>query len=190
MALVAGVYEQIYDPVPEELAYQLARAQQHSFLNDVQVIMGWLQMQEPERALAHVEAIAAKAQQEREQLRNMPGSLAPWLWTWVSMARLWGIHVDLEVSAGTEPMDLPMVAFRYCIGELLPVYNAAGEAAVKIYVVPKAVSITYTRLGDQSVTLFERLSGHPILARWLAEGTLRMHHDAGEVNVTLLAGKG
>lgn len=190
MALVAGVYEHLYDPVPEELAYQLARAQQHSFLNDVQVIMGWLQMQEPQRALAHVEAIAAKAQREREQLRNMPGSLAPWLWTWVSMARLWGIQVDLEVNAGSEAMDLPMVAFRYCIGELLPVHNAVGDAAVKIYVVPKAVSITYTRLGDQSGSLHQRLSGHAALARLLAAGTMRMHHEAGEVHVTLLAGKG
>lgn len=188
---MASVYEQLHEPLPEVLAFQLARAQQHSFLNDVQVIMGWLQMQEPDRALAHVEAVAAKAQWEREQLQNMPSSLAPWLWTWVSMARLWGIPVDLEVRAGSEPMDLPMLAFRYCIGELFPIYNAAGDAAVKIFVVPKAVSITYSRLGEQAVSLYERLSRHPALAQWLAAGIIRMHHDAGEVHVTLLAtGKG
>jgi hypothetical protein len=59
---------------PEQALY-LLRRQRHSFLNHMQVISGWLQLDRPERARLYLEAVSTRMVGESDVLRNASAAL-------------------------------------------------------------------------------------------------------------------
>ncbi|HWI52032.1 MAG TPA: Spo0B domain-containing protein [Symbiobacteriaceae bacterium] len=63
------------DQISAAHALHLLRRQRHSFLNHLQVISGWLQLDRPERAKAYLETVAAGMTAESEALRPVGAAL-------------------------------------------------------------------------------------------------------------------
>lgn len=83
----------------------LLRRQRHSFLNHLQVISGWLQLERPERARQYLEAVAERMTGESDVLRQASVSLGLFMLELGLEAETYGVHLAWRV-AGTD-IDLP-----------------------------------------------------------------------------------
>ncbi|HYF91395.1 MAG TPA: Spo0B domain-containing protein [Symbiobacteriaceae bacterium] len=63
------------DEISVTQALNLLRRQRHSFLNHLQVIYGWLQLDRPERARAYLDAVASGMAAESDALRQAAAPL-------------------------------------------------------------------------------------------------------------------
>lgn len=179
------------EQAPELLAYQLGRNQHHDFMNELQVVLGWLALGEGQRALACIENMAQAARAEGEVLQRLPDGLVPWLWTWTTFARHQGVKVSLLVApddgasagAGVEVLALP--ALRYCLGELLPLPSADVVPAVTLHFSANGLKLVYSNLGRGQSALFKRLYEHPALAAWRRQQALSVRRDGQTVKVNL-----
>lgn len=82
---------------------QLLRRQRHSFLNHLQVISGWLQLEKPERARQYLENVAARMTGESDVLRQASPGLALLMLELGLEAETHGAHLDWRM-AGPGPV--------------------------------------------------------------------------------------
>lgn len=83
------------DPVTE--AMRVLRCQRHSFLNHLQVISGWLQMNQPERASHHVAELAERMAAESSALGQVPPDVGLRLLNLALEAETHGVRVEWHV---------------------------------------------------------------------------------------------
>ncbi|HWI65499.1 MAG TPA: Spo0B domain-containing protein [Symbiobacteriaceae bacterium] len=77
---------------------QLLRRQRHSFLNHLQVISGWLQLEKPERARQYLESVAARMTGESETLRQAAPGLALLMLELGLEAETHGAHLEWRIA--------------------------------------------------------------------------------------------
>lgn len=116
------------------LAFELERASRHNFMNDMQVIMGWLQLQQPDRALDHIKDMVEQFRHDADQMASLPHAWAPYLWPWISLARHRGVAVDfkMEAAATAVPGRVSLAGLRARLGAVLAGADGAGVASVTI----------------------------------------------------------
>lgn len=81
-------------------ALHLLRRQRHSFLNHLQVISGWLQLNRPERAMQYLETVAARITGESDVLRQVPAALSLLVLELGLEAETHGVRLDWQLSGG------------------------------------------------------------------------------------------
>lgn len=84
--------------IPESEALAWLRMQRHSFLNHLQVIGGWLQLKQADRAAAYVAKVADTMAAEREALAAVPPALSVALLTVFLHAELHGVNATIQVA--------------------------------------------------------------------------------------------
>lgn len=87
----------------------LVRAQRHSFVNHLQVISGWLQLGQPERARQYLLAVAARLEVEAAAARTEPPALALVLLQVARAAELHNVELQWEVQVAAEQLLAPAV---------------------------------------------------------------------------------
>lgn len=82
----------------EEQALGLIRSMRHSFMNHLQVISGWIQLNRPERAMEYLDSISAKMAGESEAIRSLSPGMAMALLEVAMEAESYDIGVEFRVS--------------------------------------------------------------------------------------------
>lgn len=90
--------------IPAEQAMALLRGQRHSFLNHLQVISGWLQLDRPERARHYLEMVAARVSAEADLMRSLPPSMAVWVVHLLLEAETNGVQLEWQLSDLSRPI--------------------------------------------------------------------------------------
>lgn len=86
------------DASPDARELTLLRRQRHSFLNHLQVISGWLQLNQPERARKYLDGVAARMTGESEALRQASPNLALLMLDLGLEAETHGVALGWQVS--------------------------------------------------------------------------------------------
>jgi hypothetical protein len=86
------------DQVTAGQALEMLRRQRHSFLNQLQVISGWLQLGSPERALRYLEQVAGRMAHESEVLRQVPPTVGLAVLQLGLEAEVHGIQLQWQVD--------------------------------------------------------------------------------------------
>lgn len=84
----------------ENHTFALLRGQRHSFMNHLQVISGWLQLNRPDRAQQYLETLASRLATESEAIRRLPPELGQAVIALAMDAETYGVSVDWQVSPG------------------------------------------------------------------------------------------
>lgn len=90
---------------PPELTAELTRLlriQRHGFINQLQVISGWLQLGKPERALQYIDSVRRKREQDGRLLRISNWRLLALLLDKTAAAETAEVEVDWRVDADME----------------------------------------------------------------------------------------
>jgi hypothetical protein len=87
----------------EERAIVLLRRQRHDFLNHLQVISGWLQLNRPERVGQYIESITAHLQAESHHLRGLAPHMALVATELDLDARMYGVSLTIELGGEVVP---------------------------------------------------------------------------------------
>lgn len=88
-------------------AMALLRRQRHSFLNHLQVISGWLQLERPERARQYLDTIAAEMATQTEVIRRLPAAVGILVMELEQEAESYGVRIVWQVA---EPVPADQVA--------------------------------------------------------------------------------
>jgi hypothetical protein len=91
-------------------AARLLRRQRHSFLNHLQVISGWLQLDKPERAKRYVEEVARHAAAEGELLGQLSPELALLVAALLLEAETYGVEIIWQAEPGGYAIDAAVLA--------------------------------------------------------------------------------
>ncbi len=75
-------------------AFETVRNQRHSFINHLQVISGWLQLERPDRARQHLEALGVRMSAESDVIRALPPAMALTVIVLSLEAETFGVSVD------------------------------------------------------------------------------------------------
>lgn len=86
-------------------AVETVRNQRHSFINHLQVISGWLQLDRPDRARQHAEALGARMSAESDVMRALPPSMALTLVVLSLEAETFGVSVDWRLQTPVTPFS-------------------------------------------------------------------------------------
>ncbi len=113
---------------PAEMAVELARKQRHSFLNHLQVISGWLQLGQPDRARAYLDEVAARMAAEGDVVRSLPPAVSLHVLELSLEAERYAVQLDWQVEPGAEsaPAEI-LTASRETVSRALA--DGAAEAA-------------------------------------------------------------
>lgn len=106
-------------------AMALLRRQRHSFLNHLQVISGWLQLERPERARQYLDTIAAELATQTEVIRQLPAAAGIMVMELEQEAESYGVRIHWQVA---EPLAADPVA-DWLIGSRSEVIAALAAAA-------------------------------------------------------------
>jgi sensor histidine kinase regulating citrate/malate metabolism len=79
-------------------AAEFLRRQRHDFLNDLQVIRGYIQLGRPERALAHIDETLEDLAPQHEISRIADGTLQALILCWYLDLRARGLTVAVQVA--------------------------------------------------------------------------------------------
>lgn len=90
---------------PAQEALEMLRNQRHSFLNQLQVIAGWLQMGRPERAHQFVGQLTARFAAEGAVLRQVSEPLGLMVIAINLEAESFGVQVEWQVAGEPDPPD-------------------------------------------------------------------------------------
>lgn len=93
--------------VPASVAIDLIRRQRHSFLNHLQVISGWLQLNRPEKSRQYLEQVVSRMAGESEPLKALPPELGLVSLELSLEAETYGVRLDWVVPGGFEPGATP-----------------------------------------------------------------------------------
>ena len=85
-------------------AMHLVRRQRHSFLNHLQVISGWLQLDRPDRARQYLETIAAHMSAESQALKQATAPLGLLMLELDLEAETHGVHLEWRVGGAAESL--------------------------------------------------------------------------------------
>ncbi|MFZ5816381.1 MAG: Spo0B domain-containing protein [Bacillota bacterium] len=86
---------------------ELLRAQRHSFLNHLQVISGWLQLERSDRAAQYIRRVAAQLEAEGQVLRRVDSVEAGLFILEVSLlAEPYGVALEWRLTGGGNPGGL------------------------------------------------------------------------------------
>ncbi|HWI51329.1 MAG TPA: Spo0B domain-containing protein [Symbiobacteriaceae bacterium] len=86
------------DQIPAAQSLHLLRRQRHSFLNHLQVISGWLQLERPDKARQYLEAVAVRMAGESDVLRQAPSALGLLMLELGMEAETYGVHLQWRVD--------------------------------------------------------------------------------------------
>lgn len=100
----------------EEELVLILRNQRHSFMNHLQVISGWLQLNKPERAYEYLDQVAARIEAEGNILRLGSPSVALSVLSTSALAESHGVRIEHHLQ-GAERADDP--ALLENLGDLL-----------------------------------------------------------------------
>lgn len=106
-----------------ERSLQLLRKQRHSFLNHLQVLSGWLQLNRPERARQYLDVLASRMGAESEVLNRVPAAAGLFVLEVGLEAETFGVPVDWQVRG--EVSDAALEAGRAAVSAALQ--RAAAE---------------------------------------------------------------
>lgn len=105
----------------------LLRRQRHSFLNHLQVISGWLQLEKPERARQYLESVAARMTGEAEALRQASPGLALRMLELGLEAETHGVHLEWRIAASG--LSLSEAQLEQLHQEVLAALRTAAQGA-------------------------------------------------------------
>ncbi|MEX2356618.1 MAG: Spo0B domain-containing protein [Thermaerobacterales bacterium] len=184
------------DIADRRLALTIARAQRHEFMNDLQVISGWLQLQRGPEAMAYLKSVSARLNRESAMLNRLPEAVAGVLAVGMILARHQGLPVTLEPLS---PETDRMIKLRPGTGDLLRLGLEDGVAicrqlqtapAVAVRLGRETAAVTFRGLGAVRQTFYATLCDR-LAARAQendsARGLLETRFDDEQVWVTLAA---
>ncbi|HYG59558.1 MAG TPA: Spo0B domain-containing protein [Symbiobacteriaceae bacterium] len=114
------------DQLSAKRAMNLVRRQRHSFLNHLQVISGWLQLGQPERARRYLDTIAGRMSAESEVIRRAPAALGHLMLELGLVAETHGVELEWRLS---EAPACDLENIRQAVMQALPASTAPPEAA-------------------------------------------------------------
>ncbi|SMB92838.1 hypothetical protein SAMN00808754_0721 [Thermanaeromonas toyohensis ToBE] len=86
---------------------RLLRGQKHEFLNHLQVILGFLQLGKPERALVYTKEVAAKIEKNGRLMRLKPPEVAFQCQLKLEEAARYQVSVEVQMETEMEELLLP-----------------------------------------------------------------------------------
>lgn len=101
----------------------LVRSQRHSYMNHLQVISGWLQLNRVDRAQQYLQALADRLSVESEAVRRLPGDVALALLSLTVEAESHGSNLSWKVEGDFQPLSGEQLA------ELIGVVRTAFAAS-------------------------------------------------------------
>lgn len=172
------------------LAHRVARAQRHDFLNDLQVVMGWLQMGRPDDALAYAEAVARRLAAEAEACGRLPEDLAPLLCAALAASPHREPGAALKVSAVPPGLAALREPLRYCLLDAVAHYPHHGRGpGLRVRLTGEGVMVEFAGLGDKTAMFACRLKEAEPLAPLVAAGRAAvLENSPGSVTVHLQSG--
>jgi len=129
-------------------AVSLLRKQRHSFMNHLQVISGWLQLQRPDRAAQHIGALAPRLTAESDVLRLVSPENALLVLGLMLEAESYGAQVDWQVCSPLEALSLQTAeVLRSELHMALTAASAAPESErwVTVTLGPGSEAVVHTR---------------------------------------------
>lgn len=88
-------------------ALELLRGQRHSFMNHLQVIQGWLQLDKSERAVQHITRVAERMDAEGQVLRRVEDpAVGIFLLAVALEAEPYGVTLQWRVTGPVAPAQL------------------------------------------------------------------------------------
>lgn len=173
------------DPVeaypPETLVWQVCQKQVHEFLNELQVIKGWLQLGAPDKALEHVDQTARRFQwYDDEGWQEVPDDILSFLFARSVIAGREGINVAFGLKSPPSETSHLMAPLRVCLAQGLTRYRRKHMgSSVTVTMDAHGVAVAYAGL--------EKDGEAESFARWLGSRPEIMRHIeefGGSVTIT------
>jgi hypothetical protein len=121
--------------VDDTQAMMLLRKQRHSFMNHLQVISGWLQLERPERAREYLEAVALRLTADADATSNFPPGLGLVAAGLALEAETYGVLLDwCSVGSAAALGHFALEALRTRVLEALQAASLQPESARRVEV--------------------------------------------------------
>jgi len=109
-------------------AMNLVRRQRHSFLNHLQVISGWLQLGQSDRAMRYLETVAVRMSTESEAVRRAPAPLGHLMLELDLEAETHGVRLEWQLDADLATSSASVLDdMRTQVMEALPALTASSQ---------------------------------------------------------------
>jgi hypothetical protein len=118
--------------IPVSQAMSLLRRQRHSLLNHLQVVSGWLQLGQPDRARRYLDVLAQRLEAESEALRAAPPALGLAMLELNLRAETYGATIEWRWQASPELADPG--ALSRAVEEALEAVARLSEGARRLVV--------------------------------------------------------
>lgn len=146
---------------PEALVWQVCQRQTHDFLNELQVIKGWLQLGAPDKALEYVKQTARRFQwYDDEGWQGLPIDMQSFLFTRSVIAQRDGVSMVFGLKSPPGETSHLMEPLRACLSEGLDFYRHKYMGSeVTVTIDAHGVAVAYSGLGEEGKA--------EAFARWL-----------------------